>query len=278
MKSLLKTTAIRLGSCTSLEGFDYRRRIGPTDLVVNYHGVVPSARSAFRDQLEFLNGHYPIRDPVELFDSQREPDGCRLFLTFDDGLASQMTVVSEVLRELGHRAIAFLPAIFQEEMSKDKAWALGAAIRVDLESERELPRPNGTWPGWRDASEVFDYGSHTITHRRLDATVTNAVVRAEVVDSKAWLEDRLEREVRSFAWVGGEISGYHPHSLQACQLAPYDRLFGTGHGLAAPEAPVVQRFHLDPSMSCDQVAARLSSLWTLAYWPKRARIGRRLRG
>jgi len=108
--------------------------------------------------------------------------GRSVVLTFDDGCASDLLLAAPILNEAGWNATFFVTVRF-----------LGTPGFMTLGQLRQL------------AEAGFDIGSHGMTHAYLPDLET-AAIRAELVDSKAAIEDCTGRPVRHFSCPGGRWS------------------------------------------------------------------------
>jgi peptidoglycan/xylan/chitin deacetylase (PgdA/CDA1 family) len=120
-----------------------------------------------------------------------------LAITFDDCYLDNLAA-ARVLAGHGLTATFFLPTGY---VGTDHVF----------EWDRHLPRlPN---LGWNDVREMarlgMDVSSHTVTHANLGA-VGFEQARAELIDSRATLEDRLGRPVRWFAYPFGSPQHIRP--------------------------------------------------------------------
>jgi peptidoglycan/xylan/chitin deacetylase (PgdA/CDA1 family) len=116
-------------------------------------------------------------------------------LTFDDGFANLLQHGAPVLSELGFGATVFVVS-----------GRCGAASDWPGQSAQVPVLPLLSWEGVAElAAGGFEVGSHTLGHARLDLLGADEA-RAELADSKAQIEDRLGRPVRSFAYPCGDFS------------------------------------------------------------------------
>ena len=109
-----------------------------------------------------------------------------IVLTFDDGFASVHEQAMPILVELGWSATVFVIAGAVGGRSPEGFRIAGATELAEL----------------RDAG--ISIGAHTVSHPDLAASTT-AVVRAELADGRARLEDLLGQQVRSFAYPFGRF-------------------------------------------------------------------------
>jgi peptidoglycan/xylan/chitin deacetylase (PgdA/CDA1 family) len=160
----------------------------PTWTVLAFHEVADRAR--FAALLDFICGAFK---PVPLAEGRRRLEACPrrarlLTITFDD---ADRSVFTHALPELQARAIpatVFVCTRFVHEGHRDTSTG-----RYPVMSWAELAE-------W--ASAGYDVGAHTVNHIPLNQTSRNRA-RAEVLDSRATLEQRLGRAVRSFAYPWG---------------------------------------------------------------------------
>lgn len=103
--------------------------------------------------------------------------------------------------------------------------------------------PNLTW---EDVDEMVrlghDIGSHTVSHVDF-GSIHEADARRELTESKKFLEDRLSRPIRWFAYPFGGRNNFRPSHLPLVQEAGYDACFSGYGGFIYPKVhqPVVPR-------------------------------------
>lgn len=115
-------------------------------------------------------------------------------LTFDDGFRDFLTGVMPLLQQYGAHASLFVPTGY-----------VGGTARW-LAPEGEADRPILGWAELKDiaASGLVEIGAHSHAHPPLDV-VDAARCRSEIALPKLILEDRLQIEIRTFAYP----FGYH---------------------------------------------------------------------
>jgi peptidoglycan/xylan/chitin deacetylase (PgdA/CDA1 family) len=180
--------------------------------VLMYHSVAASASPSFRtfvtDPADFrehmaavVDAGYEattVSDHVSGSRSRTEPGDRGVVLTFDDAFQDFHTTVLPVLVDLGLRATLYVPTSYVGGTSR---W---------LQPDGEADRPMMSWSALAEAAASgVEIGSHSRTHPQLDR-LPRELVRAEVRDSRSLLEDRLQQEVRSFAYP----FGYHDGSVK----------------------------------------------------------------
>lgn len=145
-----------------------------------------TTRTAFAEHLRLLlhEGFYlgSFKDLLGRMAHGRGLPDKYCLLTFDDGHKSSLDLATLMLNA-GVRATFFLTMNYCRE-------------RADFLKPDEIRRLAG---------EGFDFGTHGVTHRGL-ARMPEATMRAELRDSKTWLEDVLNDRVRALSLPAGEGS------------------------------------------------------------------------
>jgi len=184
----------------------------PRATILMYHrvGVAPDVEEGdyvvpttlFEDQMRLLAARgRPVVSLASIAEG-RYPDRS-VALTFDDGCDTDATVVAPILRGAGFTAAFFVnPAL------------VGQDGRVSWAQLRAL------------ADEGFLVGSHGLDHALLDDVPAPELVR-QIVESKRWLEARLERPVGAISLPGG---GGGQRALRAAREAGYHLILGSRPG------------------------------------------------
>jgi len=133
-----------------------------------------------------------------------------LFLTFDDGYSELYTVV---LPGLAARAVPFHVFLVTDYAGRDNSWDLSLGRRPF----RHL--------SWDEVLEMgargVTFGSHGATHADL-TRLSSEAVRGELMRSKAAIESRLQRPVRTLSYPFGR---YQDEVKRAAQDAGYEAAF-----------------------------------------------------
>jgi peptidoglycan/xylan/chitin deacetylase (PgdA/CDA1 family) len=166
--------------------------------ILGYHRVAQArdelavAPGAFRDQMQTMLAMGA--EPVSLADARRVlregGAGRYVCVTFDDGYHDNLANAVPVLRELGIPATIFVPTAVIDG---------GARLYWYTKQPRLL--------SWSELGELcrdrlITIGAHTRTHPALPK-VSDELAWSEIAGSKAELEDRLGREVSTFAYPAG---------------------------------------------------------------------------
>jgi peptidoglycan/xylan/chitin deacetylase (PgdA/CDA1 family) len=188
-------------------------------LILHYHVVadLPAALDpdnlavapdVLRAQLRFVQRRgyrfVPLAEVVEALTNGQSTDG-RCAVTFDDGSRDNLTVLPQILHEVGAPATIYVCPGLAGELHP--SFSPEAGVRLLDEAElRTLAGLDG-----------FELGSHTRCHTRLDQAGPEQAYE-EMSASKRALEELISRPVDSFAYPG---CGYSPACPDAARRAGY---------------------------------------------------------
>ena len=214
------------------------------------YSVAPAAFDELMQRLRDKRGQAWLPDGT--FAGTRSPE---VMVSFDDGEASDATLALPILRRLGLRAAFFVTSGF-----------VGRPGSVDAAQLRALS----------DAGMVI--GSHGASHRFL-STLTEAEMRTELWQSRAFLEDITGRRVDLLALPGGR--GGERECTVARELG-YTHVFGSVPGDNRKPECCVQRVAIvrDTTMAdFDQILAWRGAAAKSIEWRHRMlRLPKRLMG
>jgi len=176
-------------------------------------GGLSTSFDDFRRHLDALDAWgarvLPLDDAVRLLAKDELPERA-VALTFDDGYASVLELAWPELRSRGLPATLFAVSGYLDggrRLPWDRHHPAGDRS-VEL-ADRDLVRAA--------AATGLAVGSHTVTHRWLPALSPQEAAR-ELRDSKAALEELLDREVSALAYPMG---GWSPALREAAGAAGY---------------------------------------------------------
>jgi peptidoglycan/xylan/chitin deacetylase (PgdA/CDA1 family) len=115
-----------------------------------------------------------------------------------------------------------------------------ASLVSELAKEADSPIPSRdlmdkelmTWGQLQEAHEAgITIGSHTCNHRVL-ATLNEEEQAEEIIESKNFLESRLDITVRSLAFPVGGLEHFNKTTLRLAEKAGYDLAFSFNTGVA----------------------------------------------
>lgn len=199
--------------------------------ILMYHSISGTLNSKFRqftvspvsfaEQLAYLHEHaytpITITQFVEALTQTAFPER-PIVLTFDDGFADFFTAALPVLKQYDFPATLYISTAFINGTSR---W---------LRYRGETTRPMLTWEQLAEISTSrIECGAHSHSHPQLDI-LSRAAARDEIVRSKRILEDRLGREILSFAYPFGY---YTDQVRQLVQEAGYTSACAVKHAMSS---------------------------------------------
>jgi len=180
-------------------------------VVLYYHAMPLRQRKRFARQMDILlrcakPAHPELKAPLS--------PGLHAAVTFDDGYQS---VVENALPELQKRNIPFAFFVVSHALGGPARWIPeGEAYRPDegdnilsAEQLRRLP------------ANLVVIGSHTMSHPQLPELPEEAA-KQELTQSRALLEQVLQREIRLFSFPHG---AFNSSLVKWCREAGYERVF-----------------------------------------------------
>lgn len=180
--------------------------------------VVSTSPALFRRQMEQLAawGFVGIRliDLLQAWDTGAHLPQRPIVLTFDDGYANVLQHAAPVLSDLNFSATQFV---------------ISGRAGLSNDFPGQDPRvPRLPLLDWRQIQELarrgWEIGAHSVTHPRL-TDLSPDEARREIVDSKSEIEQRLGREVATFAYpygLAGSVARaiVRDHFRAACAVRP----------------------------------------------------------
>ena len=174
--------------------------------------------------LDTVLAHYTLGAPLP-------PNA--VLITFDDGYRDTFENALPVLEKYGYTAVIFIPVAYMDDDTplphETHLLARGVHNRtLDWGLMREL-----------DARGVR-VESHGIAHRPLAEVSLDEAVR-EIAVSKLELEERLGRQIRSYAYVKGSEAHFHPVHESILKQAGYEIAFTS---ISRRNTPLTNPFRL----------------------------------
>jgi len=129
-------------------------------------------------------------------------NGSRVALTFDDGYRSVLRYGLDILSE--HR---FIGTVFvaTDHVGTERPVSWGGELHRWLDSQHAGELVPMSWPELRSLAEAgWEIGSHSCSHRPLTKLAHAELVR-ELEDSKARIEEQLQRPCLSFCYPYGDL-------------------------------------------------------------------------
>jgi hypothetical protein len=243
-------------------------------LCINYHCTPELNNENFEKQIRFLSKYFNQCDHEKLLKSTnnynlflfKKPF---LILTFDDGLRSNFENAVPILEKYNMKGWFFVCPSFIQKSELDSI-------------NKNFIFPKQKFLDNRYCMNVFELnllknkhiiGSHTFNHHRFTESDNMETLNFEIHDSKIKLSSILNKEVDTFAWVGGEEKHY---TKSACSIIEdnYKIVFNTLVNMIFfkinPKA--IPRTNIESDFSKQLFLFQISGLLDLYYLPKRFKI------
>lgn len=179
--------------------------------VIMYHRVINNPENEgvhgtyiyeniFREHMKYLKDkNYTVITFKDLdkigWRNRFEKDKKYVFITFDDGYKDNYDLAFPILKEFGFKATIFLMG-----SSTYNEWDVKAS------GEKEFPLMSVEM-----IKEMQDYGiefgAHTFNHPKLN-TLSNEEIEHQIVDVKKPLEEKIGKEIITFAYPYGILNDY----------------------------------------------------------------------
>jgi len=244
---------------------------------INYHGTPEDQKSSLDRQLSYLARHFRgvTLSELERFLATGEWPHAKpgLMVTFDDGLRSNHDVAVPLLEKYGFVGWFFAPVSFIDAANDAQVeFARNASIRPG--SAPADGRVAMTWDELRALSARHVVGCHTMTHRRLPASVPLEAMRREIIDARREIELRMGREISVFCWVGGEEENYSREAAALIREAGFRVAFMTSSGTISPKTdPLqIQRTNVECRWPVHLLPFQLCGSMDLLHHGRRTRI------
>lgn len=202
---------------------------------VNHHkgDIVTVTPDTFDAQMKYLSerGYRTLSadELVECAGKNIEINGKAVAVTFDDGYLDNYVHAFPILKRYGIKAVIFLTADWVEKASR-AAHTGEASIPShkegkDLMSHGRFNEVVMNWDMVREMQEskLVEFYSHTMTHQKC-AELPENELKQELKDSKAVIEDRLNRPCPYLCWPKGS---YNESSIRIAKELGYKALFTT---------------------------------------------------
>lgn len=174
----------------------------------------------FRDFCRLMKASYHVEtlgETMRILAAGETPRRRTVTITFDDSYADNFEA-ARVLHEHGLPATFFIPTQYVE-----------TTLRYPWDAHLP-PLPNLTWAEIRQMVQWgHDIGSHSVSHPNF-RELGDAAALKELIDSRAVLQERLDRPIDWFAFPFGASANFRPEQAQLVAQAGYKGSFSAIHG------------------------------------------------
>ena len=205
--------------------------------VLMYHHILPnngficSSIDNFTKQMNFLKNHgfYTLSSEEFYLYKQRKftPPKKSVFITFDDGWRNNVVYAYPILKKLGLRATIFLVTGWVDKASEKKEDFEPLHHR---DCKKIAPtNPNRvimSWDNVESCSDLFDFHSHTATHR--DFYFNKLSWEEDLSQSRETIKQKLGFEDKHLCWPRGK---FDENLTQIAQDIGYEILYTTKRGI-----------------------------------------------
>lgn len=179
-----------------------------------------TAPGRFDKQISYLKRHgYEFFTASDLVKHYIENGRCpekAICLTFDDGWKDNYVHAFPVLKKYDVKATIFLvPSCIGRTTDQVTADGEGEREHLAADDVREM------------ANYGIEFGSHSMNHKLFDR-ITPEEINNEVFESKAYIENLIQRECTTFAYPAGF---FNDHAKAAVKDAGYIGAFSTVYGV-----------------------------------------------
>lgn len=235
---------------------------------INYHGTSKKYQDNFEKQLIFFKQNYSsvkIKDLDNLLSGDWKKEKPGLIISFDDGLKSNYDVAKPLLEKYGFMGWFFVP--------------VGLIGTGNCKLQDKTNTKDCSYMNWEDILKLSKYhiiGCHTFTHCRLYSNTSEYKLKGEIVNSKEILEQKLNKKIDVFCWVGGEEKTYTAKAAKYIRKAGYKYSFMTNNKPIFPRTNrfQLQRTNIEVDWPLSLVKFYLSGIMDIIYTGKRNRVSR----
>jgi peptidoglycan/xylan/chitin deacetylase (PgdA/CDA1 family) len=245
--------------------------------VINYHDTPEGEMKNFEQQLRFYAQHYsPVSfNDLEFYYSNKtwskEKPG--LIISFDDGYRNNYDFAFPLLEKYNFTGWFFIPSGLMD-IPNSEQYDFAGRNKTRFEKVYKGERILMSWNEIRSLSINHVIGCHTWSHHRMNMDDDESVLTKEIEASKKILEEKIQKPIGSFCWVGGEENTYTTKAAQKIKSAGYKFSFMTNsYPFTFRQNPLqIQRTNIESANPISLVKFQLSSLMDLFYYGKRKRV------
>ncbi len=237
--------------------------------VVNYHATPHNSMDSFEKHLKHYSKYYKAvnyDDLEKLLQGKLNLHKPGIILSFDDAFVSNYNEAADILEKYGFKGWFFIPVNC-------------------VENREQLPcnlHNNENVMDWNQVKDLIKrghmVGSHTLSHKRMASNLSIQKIRNEIVNSKKLLEKRINHDVSSFCWVGGELENYNTYAQRIIEQAEYTFSFTTNHKPITQKTNplMLDRTNIEAIWPMHLLRFYTTFWMDIKYLPKRRKVHKKL--
>ncbi len=194
--------------------------------VVSYHNTKVSDIPRFEKEIAYFAKHF---SPVTLADLDRffetrkwhkEKPG--LIPEIFEGYRTHYDVITPILEKYGLTGWYYIPSLFMDVPAEEQeAFCKANTLREKVHGTYPDDRISLTWDEVRALAAKHEICCHSGTHFRILRDTPQEDMQREIVFAKQHLEEKIDRPVDVFAWMGGREYSYNEPAQAYLHQAGY---------------------------------------------------------
>ena len=245
-------------------------------IVLNYHGVPEKFLKNFQNQINYLEEHFSIINPIEIReffkDINCENDKPKLLITFDDGTQNILGAI-DILDKKNIKSLLFIIPEFIN--SKNPAKYYSKYIRPEINENIESENEDCVAIEWNSLRKLINnkhcIGSHSFSHR-MGFNTSEKDIEKEIINSKKTIEEKLNIKIDSFCSVNNSLSSINKYAANIIK-ENYCFHFTTIKGNNIPKKPYsIKRINVEAYWTKYQFLFAISKLESLRWKNKEKKM------
>ncbi len=241
---------------------------------ISYHGTPSDDLDAFEKHICFFSKYYSDVNRSDLTTFFNEKKWTKnkpgLIISFDDGLKNNLLALP-ILEKYGFTGWfcivpSFIDCPTQSQPNYAKEHGIGWHFGKYTERNYAL-----TWEDVVYMSNKHEIVNHTMSHHRINQLENQDLLEKEIIKSKIYIEEKIQKKVEVFCWVGGLFDNYSKPAFDCIVEGGYKySLMTNSIPLKTDSNPFfIDRNCIDTSFSLNYVIFSLSGIVDIFYNRKR---------
>jgi peptidoglycan/xylan/chitin deacetylase (PgdA/CDA1 family) len=241
---------------------------------ISYHGTPQEDLDLFESHIRFCSRYYSNVNKQDLdafFQNKKwHKNKPGMIISFDDGHKNNMFAVA-ILEKYGFTGwFCVVPKFIDCEIEKQPEYAYnnGIGVHVGKYIERNYAL---SWEDVKKLSLNHEIVSHTLSHHRINQQEDDTLLEQEIKSSKDYIEQKIDKQVDVFCWVGGLTENYSKKAFDCIVASGYTFTFMTNSLPVKKETNplMIERNCVDTSFSLPYLQFSLSGMMDFFYYSKR---------